>query len=39
MLFCKRSTFNPGFDEFLEEVSGIRTVLGTGVYQQIMAWE
>ena len=30
---------NPGFDEFLEEVSGIRTVLGTGVYQQIMAWE
>jgi len=30
---------NPGFEEFLEEVSGIRTVLGTGVYQQIMAWE
>ena len=30
---------NPGFDEFLEEVSGIRTVLGTGVYQQVMAWE
>ena len=30
---------NPGFEEFLQEVSGIRTVLGTGVYQQIMAWE
>ena len=30
---------NPAFDEFLEEVSEIRTVLGTGVYQQIMAWE
>ena len=30
---------NPGFDEFLEEVSGIRTVVSTGVYQQIMAWE
>ena len=30
---------NPGFEEFLEEVSGIRNVLGTGVYQQIMAWE
>jgi len=30
---------NPGFEEFLEEVSEIRTVLGTGVYQQIMAWE
>ena len=30
---------NSGFDEFLEEVSEIRNVLGTGVYQQIMTWE
>lgn len=30
---------NSGFDEFLEEVSEIRTVLGTGIYQQIMSWE